>query len=48
MHREREAIPPEVRKGKRVLKYRTSTSLSGRGGDHEGRVIAYYRDVAPR
>ncbi|MDX6396866.1 MAG: bifunctional non-ous end joining protein LigD [Gaiellaceae bacterium] len=48
VHREREAIPPEIRKGKRVLKLSNLDKLYWPDeGITKGDLLAYYRDVAP-
>jgi bifunctional non-homologous end joining protein LigD len=48
VHREREAIPPEIRKGKRVLKLSNLDKLFWpEEGITKGDLLAYYRDVAP-
>ena len=48
VHREREAISPEIRKGKRVLKLSNLDKLFWPDeGITKGDVLAYYRDVAP-
>jgi bifunctional non-homologous end joining protein LigD len=48
VHREREAIGPEIRKGKRVLKLSNLDKLFWPDeGITKGDLLAYYRDVAP-
>jgi bifunctional non-homologous end joining protein LigD len=48
VHREREAIPPEIRKGKRVLKLSNLDKVFWpEEGITKGDLLAYYRDVAP-
>jgi bifunctional non-homologous end joining protein LigD len=48
VHREREAIAPEIRKGKRVLKLSNlDKPFWPEEGITKGDLLAYYRDVAP-
>jgi bifunctional non-homologous end joining protein LigD len=48
VHREREAIAPEIRKGNRVLKLSNLDKLFWpEEGITKGDLLAYYRDVAP-